>query len=306
LQLAKQKVRNIFSQSYTISKGVTMWGKILGAIIIIAIVAAVAFLILNNSTSSQQLSQLPSFNKTNATVPSQFSNVTSQPSAQTTAQLATLSQTQAANTTQFSIYYNGSLHVVPAGLIGSFAKVNSPLYVYELKYGNDEKMDINITSLPLVGSGVIVYANLTNGTYTCTNLNVSAASGGNYEKLLFGKRSISCVNSSILAGINFTQVASFNFSQLQVMGLQLSYQTIYQSTYKGIPCTYMSGLISEQASSSGAGAFNMCISDKYYFPLSFSMYFSGKSVSVAANINETSVDNVSQQSTVDSLPGPIV
>ena len=71
----------------------------------------------------------------------------------------------------------------------------------------------------------------------------------------------------------------------------------------------MSGAIAQASSNdstTGTGAFDICVSDKYYVPLSFSMYFKSAQSSISVNLNETSISNSSDKSYVDSLPGPVV
>lgn len=284
-----------------------MLGKLLALFVVIIVIVGIA-LIVTNSNNSQQQPQLPAFQNTNGTVPSQFSGLLSQTSDQTTAQLASISQNAIAKAKQFSVSYSGTFYLKPSGVVGTFAKVNSPIYANESKYGNDTKLSINVTSVPIIGSADIVYINMTNGTYACTNLNSSAASSQNYGKLLSGSHSITCTKSNELAGINLTDLTSFNLSQAQNAGLKLNYQTVYQSVYDNMPCTFVSGIMAEpgpNGTTTGSGKFQICISDKYYVPLSFSMYFNGQAY-IAMNLNETAIGNSSSQSYVDVLPGPLV
>ena len=282
-----------------------MIGKILAALAIVIIILAVA-LAISNGIQSKYHQQLPNFPDINNTVPPQFSNILSQPSSQTSAQLSSLTKRGTANVPQSSIIYNGSVYVKPSGLIGAFTQVNSPIYAGESRYGKDVKMYVNVTSLPVLGTWKIIYLNITNGTFTCTNFNMSAISEGNFAKALSGNKNITCARTSTLAGINFSQIAEFNMSQFSKEGLLLNYETIYQSTYKGAPCTYMAGNITNVKSSTGSplgnGAFEICISDRYYVPVSLSMYLTNSSYRMSANINETYISNSSEESFVTSMP----
>jgi hypothetical protein len=286
-------------------------GSILLSLILILIVIAViaVFVVVISGNSSYQLSQLPTFHNTNAPVPVQFSNVTTQSTQKTTAQLQELIQIGTSSVPQLNISYNGSLYLQPSGIIGSVAKINSNMYIGEARYGNDLKFYLNITNLPVLSLGEIAYLNLTNGTFACTNFNISAVSAGNYGKVLLGIRNLTCVKSKTIGNVNFDGIARFNLSELSNNGLNLTYHTIYQSTYKGIPCTYISGTIMQKSSnrsSTGNGAFGMCLSDKYYIPLSYALYLNGSSVYLSLNFNETSLSNMTQRSYVDSIPGPVV
>lgn len=283
--------------------------NLLGALAIIAIIAIIYLLVIGPGTTKQYAVQLPKFQNTTAPIPAAYSNVLTQSDQNTTTHITQLTQNHTAAISLFSVTYNGSVYIQPAGIVGTIAKVNSPLYLFESKYGKNLKLYINATQLPLLGDGEISYINLTNGTYSCTNFNASAISTKNYWKALLSNHSITCIKSNSLAGINLEQIALFNLSVFEDLGLQLEYQTEYQSTYMGVPCTYISGIITQNASnisSSGNGEFEMCESDIYYVPLSFELYFSNNKAQVSVNQNETSIGNYSNQSYVQSLPGPVV
>lgn len=282
--------------------------NLLGVFIIIVIIAILYLIIVGSPTTQQYAPQLPKFQNTSAPIPPTLSNVLNQSNQETTTHITALMQNHTATVTLFTVSYNGSVYVHPAGIVGSITKVNSPLYITESKYGKDRKLYINATQLPILGDGKIIYANLTNGTFSCTNFNASAIETKNYWEALLSNRSISCVRSNSLAGINLENIALFNLSTFSELGLQLQYQTEYQSTYKGVPCTYLAGIITQNASdvsSYGSGEFEMCESDIYYVPLSFELYFSDSRAQVSVSQNETSIGNYSQQSYVDSLPGPV-
>jgi hypothetical protein len=282
--------------------------NLLGALAITVIIAVIYLIIFGTGSSKQYSPQMPKFQNTSAPLPATYSNVLIQSGGETTAHISSLAQNHTAAIRLFTVSYNGSLYVQPAGIVGSIAKVDSPLYLTESKYGSETKLYINATQLPILGEGEIAYINLTNGTFSCTNFNQSAISTKNFWKALLSNRSVSCVKSNSLAGVNLGKIALFNLSVFSDLGLQLQYQTEYQSTYRGVPCTYISGIITQNASnisSAGNGDFEMCESDTYYVPLSFEMYLGNNKAQVYVNQNETAIGNYSQQSYVQSLPGPV-
>jgi hypothetical protein len=283
---------------------------VLGAIIVIALVIGIAyFLFTHTSSISSQLSPLPQFQNTNAPVPTAIKSAFSGSSEAATYQLATLTQTELSNISQFTIIYNGSLYAQPSGALGVVATINTPLHIKESKYGGDLKFSINATGIPVVGNGDIDYLEISNATYLCTNFNSSALSSQNYGKIISSNKSISCLKSNDLAGIKLSSLAQFNLSILESIGIKINYTNIYQSTYRGIPCTYISGALMQNSSNGtkiGAGSFEMCLSDKYYLPLSISLNFNSKAIAVRTDINETYTANYSNQSYVDALPGPLV
>ena len=197
----------------------------------------------------------------------------------------------------------------PSGALGAVASISSPLRLNESKYANSTKLSANATNIPILGNGRLVYAVLANGTYVCTNFNTTALSSKNYGKVITNNNhNMSCVKEATIAGINIGGVARFNLSSLANQGIRISYAKDYPSTYKGMKCTYVSGNMTQLASNgtvTGSGKFGACISDTYYMPLSLAMSFSAQPASVFINLNETSIGNYSNQSFVDSLPGPV-
>jgi hypothetical protein len=282
-------------------------GAALLLLLAIIIILLLAYWLWSNR-ASQTVLVLPAFQSTGAAVPPAFANMLTQPSQQTTLSLAQLSESQLSMLQQFSVSYAGSLYLQPGGTFASIAKVNSPLFMNESRFSQEIKLKIDATGLPVLGTGDIQYLNLTSGTFTCTNFNASAAATYNYANLLLGSRNTTCSYSNGLLGVNLNQVAHFNLTALEGTGLQLSYTTLYQSTYQGVPCTYIAGTMSK-ASSSGAnignGAFGECISDTYDTPVSFAMYYVGQNATVSTVLNETQIGNYSSQSYVESMPGPV-
>lgn len=273
------------------------------AFIIIAIVAAL--IIITLSGASGYSPKFPYFQNTKGPIPPQFANVLSESGRQSTYQISMLAKNHISKLTEFNVSYKGSIYIQPNGFAGTVTQINSPLYLNESKYHNDIKTVINATGIPILGSGDVVFVNLTNGTYVCTNFNATAISNANYGKVIFGSRNNSCIKSDSLVGVNFKSIAYFNFSALQNDGLNLNYSQLYQSTYNGNNCTFISGTIPPPQLNStniGIGRFQMCVSDTYYIPLSLTIYYNGAQVVVYINLNETSIGNYSKQSYVDSLP----
>lgn len=271
------------------------------AIAFVAIVLiAIGYLVLTSHNGSSG-NNFPSFSKGTDATPAAFANIQGSSGSVPTEKLAKLTQTGLANANQLTILYNGSMN-----LQESLVSINSPLYVSDMKYGKDQRFDINITNVQGIGHIEIVYINTTNGTFTCMNINSGALSNQDYQAVLFGNHSLTCRITDIIAGLDFSQLANFNWSQLTNEGVNLQYQQVYQSTYHGMPCTYIAGTVSASGSSSTGGLFQMCMSDVYYVPLSMSLILSGSGKSFSVTVNETSITNSASKSQIDSIPGPIV
>jgi hypothetical protein len=281
---------------------------ILSGIISAVAIIIIVFLLFGNSKPSAIENQLPQFPNSSATVPKQYANILSNTSPGSTARLDVLVQKHASHVNEFSVSYSGTISIQPVGSFGSITNINSPTYVNESQFGNSSKLSINLTGLPILGSGQVVYFNSTNVTLTCTNFNATALSDKNYEKILFGGHSITCDRANIIGNINFAQVAQFNLSLLEYDGYQLNYQKEYQSVYKGTNCTFISGTVVRPTATgyNGTGAFDICESDVYYIPLSFSLYFTTPQADISVNLNETSIGNSSKESYVNAIPGPVV
>jgi len=271
---------------------------------IVVILLAAGFFLYGNSMDANMHEHITFFPNLNSTPPQQFSSLPTFSGTQTSAALANLSSSQLHNMSEFAISYSGQVYAKGSG-IESVVSFLSPLNVSYLKYESNESFDINATSASAFGDVNINYLNITNGTYTCTNFNSSAASSGNADKLLFGSRSEDCVNGNQIAGVNLARLAQFNFSQAAQYGIIMHYSALYQSQYDGMPCTYLYGNLSEVNSSAGNignGEFGMCISDAYYVPLSLSAYISGVHGVFSVSINETNITNYTSAAQVEKLP----
>lgn len=269
---------------------------ILGIIVLIVIIGVV--LLLGGNSNSQQ--QFPSFQRVNSSVPEEFSLI--QNSGDISQNLATLSKSGLANVTQFTIMYSGTLQAS-----GSVISISSPISINDYIYGNQHRFEVNVSNVEALGSAEVTYLNITNGTYTCTNFNMSALDSGNYENVLLGSRALTCMRSGTIAGMDIGKLSDFNFSQLSEDGILLKDNEVYQSEYKGIPCTFIAGTVSAQGSGSNGGLFQMCVSDVYYVPLSLSLYATGGSRStLSLTLNESSISNSSSLSVIDQIPGRMV
>ena len=281
-------------------------GSIVAFILVIAVIAGMV-IALRNTGAPAGPPQLPNFPNTNVTAPPALAKALAQPGQQVPTSIAELTQNTLLNSNSFTIKYNGSLYIEPSG-IGSLATVYSPMYLELSKYNNETKFSLNATALPVLGVGELAYLNLNNGTFVCTNFNLTAISAQNYESILFGKKGIYCTRPGNAVRINLNGLKSFNLSEIRNAGISLNYKNSYQSVYKNIPCTYVYGLLNQTAANgtvTGNGKFQMCYSDIYYVPLSISLYFVDKDATLEMTLNETNIGNYSNQSYVEKLPGSI-
>ncbi len=281
------------------------------AIVVIIIVGG---LIVGSMHTSQQSPQFPI---TNATVPSQFSQLaTPSPNTDALKTISSLASSSIQRTSQLYISYGGTLFVKPSGLLGDAVNVNSPIYVKYYKDGKAAKLDINVTSVSVLGHSEITYVNNSGSTYLCSNLNTSAIQKANPSKILTG--SITCANATTLLGIDLQSLSNFNLSSLTgsyiqangtyVGSIRFVPNTVYESDYHNMSCTFISGNIlynAQNGTSSNDGAFQTCVSNEYQLPLSWSMGIQDSQGTFAAYLNETGLSNATTQAQATSLPGPV-
>ncbi|MDE1856526.1 MAG: hypothetical protein KGH98_00405 [Candidatus Micrarchaeota archaeon] len=275
-------------------------GKAIGVVIVvIVVVGAAAFAAYQYYRSGQQMI-FPSFGKANATVPSSMEGILSAAAnGQLFPALANFTANALANNSRLTVVYNGSVSgTIGNGSTSFLSYFESPLMMRVEKYGGMVRLDINVTSIPLFGPVDIEYLNNTNGTYVCSDFNSTALANSDYKNLVVGGRGEKCTRGSRLAGIDLASIAALNFSQVGKLG-STSYRTAYQSTYKGVNCTYIAGGI---FSGSGEyGAYQMCVSDVTGIPLSISADLHGQ-VDVLLTMNETLIQNSSDLSYINTMP----
>lgn len=269
---------------------------------IVALVAVVALVFYLNSTSSFNPS-LPYFPNLGSSVPQAFAQLPTYQGAQAASAISSGESLYLANVSQFSVNYAGSVYARGSGTAG-LVSVSSPLYAGYSKYDNDELFFMNATSVSVLGDAEATYLDNANGTFVCSDFNISS-NGSNIQGALFGSRNVTCNTGVQLAGIDLQKIAHFDFSQAQGLGVSMRYNNAYESSYKGMPCTYLNGTLEQIASNGtaiGLGAFGICVSDASYVPLSIAAYLSGNDGSFSVILNETSMSN-STTAAIAVLPG---
>ncbi len=242
------------------------------------------------------------FPNTGLVVPTAIAGLTSQSGQAATATLAA-SAGNIFSLPQFTAAYAGEVSARPSGFF-SFISLSSPLSAGVYKYDNDVKLAVNATGVPIAGPIEVAYLNLTGGAQLCENFNMSEANTKDIMGFLFGSHKNVCRSTDSLAGLDPAASVNYWMSTLaSSYGLSLNYQTEYQSSYNGTPCTYIAGTISNAGAQSGVGAFEMCVSDMYYVPLSFVTRFNMSGYTISMGLNATSVAGAANGQVVDSVPG---
>lgn len=267
------------------------------SVIVALIVAAGGWYALSSKSPGQM--QFPTFAQTGNTTPQEFALIKSSNGGVATQALSTLAQGRLSNLTGFTVLYTGNLSAQY-----SIVSINSQISVADYKNGTSRELSINVSSVPGVGPVQAVYLSVPKGIYTCMNLNMSAVRSGKVASVFTGRHVMNCLAASGIDGVNFGNIANFNLTQLSQGGTTFSYNQVYQSAYRGMPCTYIAGTITMQYN--GGGILQMCISNAYYVPLSLSMYIKSNQGSAALTLNETSIYNHTSFSAASSNPGPVV
>lgn len=267
------------------------------SVIIALIAVAVGWYAINNKSPSQM--QFPTFAQTGNTTPQAFALIKSSNGSVATQALSTLAQGGLSNLTEFTVLYKGNLSAQY-----SIVNMNSPVSVADYKNGTSSELSFNASSVAGVGSVQAVYLSDPKGVYTCMNLNMSAVQSGKAASVFTGRHVMNCLAANGVDGVNFGNIANFNLTQLSQGGTTFNYNQVYQSIYRGLPCTYIAGTVKTQYN--GGGIFQMCISNAYYVPLSLSMYIKSNQGSAALSLNETSIYNYTSFVATSSNPGPVV
>jgi hypothetical protein len=239
------------------------------------------------------------FVDTHTPVPPAISNLTAQGGQAAAASLLKpAANTLSAN--QLTVNYVGVITVAPSGGYLGWASLSSPIRASAYKYGNDVKLAANATDVPFMGPASLVYANLSSGSWVCTDFNMSALEHEDFAALLGGSRKVSCSGSGALPIGNLTAMLS---GVLLYQGFTMNFSSEYQSSYNGTPCTYLAGTMERGGAQPANGTFGTCVSDKYYLPLTLAAVLDNGAGTVTISLNATEISTSSQLQDADSLPG---
>ncbi|MDE1865038.1 MAG: hypothetical protein KGH94_00145 [Candidatus Micrarchaeota archaeon] len=255
----------------------------LGALAVVIVVAAV-FLASYIINSSKAISP-PALPHTNASVPVQFSNLEALSGTQASALISSMIRSHISNTTNLDIKYRGQVYGHLSGL-GAFVSLSTPIVINYSKSGNSFTMEANMTSIPFIGSGVLELVNKSGSLSLCANFNLTAIQDKSYLNAR-SKSGLSCSPAGE-DGITSTQIEFFNFSSLSSHGISMNIKSVYESKYRGIPCTVIQGILS-QPSESGAGTFSLCMDNSKFVPLTIYGSFKSQQVTGSLKLNETSI-----------------
>jgi hypothetical protein len=120
-----------------------------------------------------------------------------------------------------------------------------------------------------------------------------------------GSHKENCVPGGSLSGVELAAFSAFNLTQLQSLGFVFDYQSSYNSSVNGMPCSLITGNLFQVAANgtdTSSGNYEMCISDTYYVPVMLAFTLSGGSGSFYAALNATDVGPTAQQGDFASLP----
>lgn len=280
-------------------------GKLLGVIAAIAIVvgggAVAAYQYQSSSHINSSPPQLP---KTNGTVIPQMLQAIKANQGNVFIALSNLSQQYINYIPQTTVAYSGDIKAeVGSGGVSFLATFGSPVRITSAKYAGQNKFDFNVTDLSPYGNIRVVYANLTNGTFVCTNLNVSAIEGTNIGAILGGMNGQPlCKNTNYVGGLNMTAVSNLEFTQIDQV-TNVNYTSYYQSEWNGMPCTFINGTITPlSASEDWNGTFQTCISNNYWIPLTMYVYLSAPQGRGHISVNESSISSTANLTYIRTLP----
>lgn len=280
-------------------------GKLLGIIAVVVILGGAAtgaaYQYLNASHISANPPQLP---RTNASVVPQISESLIANQGNVFIALSNLSQQYISSIPQTTIVYNGDMKAeIGSSGLSFLATFGSPVTIMSAKYTGQNKFDFNLTDLAPYGNIHVVYANLTNGTFVCTNLNLSAIESTNIGAILGGRGSqLGCKQSNYVGGLNMTAVSNLEFTQIDRI-TNVNYTDYYQSEWNGLPCTFINGTITPLNSSQDwDGLFQTCISNNYWIPLTMYIFLNSSQGRGHMSVNETSLQSTANLTYIKTLP----
>lgn len=275
--------------------------KILVVVIIVAGAGAAVY-VATAGNAAPHSTALPSFPNTHQNLTAPFNSLAGKNSTAVTTELAQIDNASLKNATSLAISYDGVVAVSESGL-----GFSSPLYVSEYKNNSTVRLYFNASSVSVLGPAQVTYVKNDNGTFTCENFNATAISDGKYLNAFSGSRStFSCSTGGYLLGIDMSQLAEFNFTQLQNLGFGMKYDEIYQSSYDGVACTYLHANLTSvvNGTTKKTGTLQLCLSDQNYLPLSISANLTNSKGSFYLVANETSLSgNIPKN--IGTLPGPV-
>ncbi|MDE1810731.1 MAG: hypothetical protein KGH66_01685 [Candidatus Micrarchaeota archaeon] len=280
-------------------------GKLLGVIAVIVIIVGVgagaAIQYSNSSNISANPALLP---ETNETVLPQISAALNHSQGNVFYALANLSQQYVNSIPQTTVAYKGDLKAeVGQGGLSFLATFSSPVSIISAKYRGQNRFDFNLTDLAPYGNIMVSYANLTNGTSVCTNLNVSAIESTNIGAILGQDRGqVLCKHTNYVGGLNMTAVSNLEFTQIDQI-TNVNYTSYYQSEWNGMACTFINGTITPlNQSQNWDGVFQTCISNNYWIPLTMYIYLNDSQGRGHMSVNETSISSTANLTYITTPP----
>lgn len=265
---------------------------IIGGIIVLIIIAGVAYYALSHQSHSQLLSVLSSKN-VNGT------------------QLAKLIQEKVNASPTYSEAYSGMAFVNESGTALGGVTLTVPFTFSFMKYYNDSRSTVSLSGIPLVGNLTAVIISEDNGatTYTCDNTSLS----------LFGSGSggFTCMKNQ--ASASASGLGSLNVSQItKEISANLTINSVTTSSYDGMPCyeaigsvsisNYATASLSSELGTNVNATFAACFSEQYYLPLNMTVTIpkvSAAGGSVKVYLHETEIGGTVTESQITTLPGPV-
>ena len=272
------------------------------AVVVIVIIAG-AFLALNGmhgatapSPGQQTQSSNHSLGSNSTRSSGGLMSELSSGSNSSTKGVLTVATQKVASSIQFNVSYAGTLETQTGGI-----SLRMPMDVGYEKYGNNSRINLNLSSIPLLGNLSFADIQDANGTaYLCSQLFASS----NTSRI--GCQASSSKNNTGLNLSAYTGPLSGNqsvdSSNVMILG---------QKSHNGMGCVLVQVEGSPKTgNSTGKYALTMCLSEQYNVPLNVSLVSEDNSSSgnymINAILNETSIGKPVTIAEVTSLPGPVV
>ncbi|MDE1762422.1 MAG: hypothetical protein KGH59_04900 [Candidatus Micrarchaeota archaeon] len=231
-------------------------------------------------------------------------------STQTHVNSALLSATQPNAPDQYNLTYSGKISMV-ASIHGAPVPIGVPISITNLKYANDSKLAVSLTSIPVVGSINASIVKLGDSVYACAPQNP-----------LSKNSTYSCFSQPP------TSMNSLTLFYL-VQGLNLTVNHVYPSEYAGTSCaamnstfvipigevrpflsqlSFLNGIVNVSAINGIDGSLQSCISSvglPVTADMSLSLYSQSATSTLQLTLAQSAVGTAASDSSIRQLPGPV-
>ena len=207
---------------------------------------------------------------------------------------------------QINVSYSGTAVVsAPSSSPLSGIQLNAPIKLSFEKYGNNFRIYLNATGIPLIGAINDTYIQLQNGTsYLCSS------NSSIFTSQSSGSQGINCQIQPSGSGFSLSSLSNLNNPSIAAIENNLTVTVVGSSTYNNQTCAVVeiNGRLNQSISMNST----VCLSGEYKLPLLLNLSVTGdpgtstSGLSFILKLHEVSIDKPVTIAGVSALTGPIV